>query len=135
MLGLRHVALRVRNLQRALEFYSGVLGMRLEWQPDDRNAYLTTGSDNLALHEAADLTDSGAGSLDHIGFFVAAPEEVDEWGRRLEARGVTLVQQPRTHRDGARSIYFRDPDGNLVQLLYAIRTVERTRAASPAGAK
>ena len=122
MLGLRHVALRVRDIQRAVAFYQDVMNMKVEWQPDRKNVYLTSGSDNLALHEvdssiAAPAAPAATG-LDHFGFFVSRPEEVDEWARVLESRGVRLVQQAKTHRDGARSIYFCDPDGNLIQLLY-----------------
>jgi len=47
-LGLRHVALNVRDVQKSIEFYSKVLGMKLEWMPDEDNAYLTSGQDNLA---------------------------------------------------------------------------------------
>jgi catechol 2,3-dioxygenase-like lactoylglutathione lyase family enzyme len=121
VLGIRHIALRVRDLSRALEFYTGVLGMKVEWHPDPKNVYLTSGADNLALHEV-DLPESSGLSagpgLDHFGFLVSSPDEVDHWARSLQDHGIVLVQQPKTHRDGARSIYFRDPDGNLIQLLY-----------------
>ena len=50
-LGLRHVALSVRDVRKSLAFYSTVLGMKLEWMPDEQNAYLTSGQDNLALHQ------------------------------------------------------------------------------------
>ena len=120
MLGVRHLALRVGDLKRSLDFYTRIMNMRIEWQPDADNAYLTSGSDNLALHQTSPPAGPAvpAGALDHFGFLVATPDEVDGWARDLEARGVELVQQPKTHRDGARSIYFRDPDGNLIQLLY-----------------
>ena len=121
MLGIRHIALRVRDIRRSVEFYTKIMKMRVEWTPDPDNVYLTSGSDNLALHQAGtDREDSSVpgGNLDHFGFVVTKPEEVDEWARILESQGVVLAQSPRTHRDGARSIYFRDPDGNLIQLLY-----------------
>ncbi len=119
MLGIRHVALRVQDIARSVRFYSEVLKMKVEWSPDEENVYLSSGSDNLALHQArAGETDTRLGTMDHFGFLVARPEEVDEWAAELEARGIELVQKPRTHRDGARSIYFRDPDGNLIQLLF-----------------
>ncbi len=120
MLGLRHVALRVRDVQRSLDFYGRILGMRIDWRPDPENVYLTSGSDNLALHQVADgaAADDRTLGLDHLGFVVARPEQVDQWAERLEAESVELTQKPRTHRDGARSIYFRDPDGNLIQILH-----------------
>ncbi len=125
MLGIRHLALRVRDIQRAMDFYAGVLGMTVDWQPDDLNVYLTSGSDNLALHGCERVErqapEPGPG-LDHFGFLVATPEEVDEWALYLAARGVSLLQPPKTHRDGSRSIYFSDPDGNVIQLLFLART-------------
>ena len=120
MLGIRHVALRVKDLSKSLEFYTRTLGMRVEWQPDNTNAYLTSGSDNLALHQIAPADPIGvaSGGLDHFGLLVSSPGEVDFWAAKLKAEGVVLAQEAKTHRDGARSIYFRDPDGFLIQLLY-----------------
>jgi len=56
--------------------------------------------------------------LDHIGFVVRRIEQVDAWHEFLKANDVPIVKPPRTHRDGARSLYCRDPDGNTVQLIY-----------------
>ena len=118
-LGIRHVALNVRDVQKSIQFYSGVLGMKLEWMPDPENAYLTSGQDNLALHKALAGAEPGTNQLvHHIGIVVRNPEDVDKWADRLRNLGVSLVQEPKTHRDGARSFYFRDPDGLLIQLIY-----------------
>ncbi len=118
-LGLRHVALSVRDVQKALEFYSKVLGMKLEWMPDEDNAYLTSGQDNLALHKLPPGAEPGkVQTVHHIGFVVKRPENVDQWAERLRGHGISLAQEPKTHRDGARSFYFHDPDGLLIQLIY-----------------
>lgn len=114
--GLWHVALNVTDVERALAFYEGDLGMKVEWRPDPDNVYLTSGRDNLALHRVDRVDDPGR--LDHIGFVLPAPEAVDAWAAWLEARGHTLAQAPKTHRDGARSFYVRDPLGNLVQFIH-----------------
>jgi catechol 2,3-dioxygenase-like lactoylglutathione lyase family enzyme len=120
-LGLRHVALNVRDVAKSVTFYQNVLGMKLEWQPDPDNAYLTSGDDNLALHR---MGSSLAGTpelgqkLDHFGFLVRYPENVDEWAAKIRLQGIPLEREPRTHRDGARSFYFRDPDENLIQIIY-----------------
>jgi catechol 2,3-dioxygenase-like lactoylglutathione lyase family enzyme len=119
LLGLRHVALNVRNVRESVDFYCNVLGMRVEWEPDPDNIYLTSGSDNLAIHKLPDGENPGPiQTVHHIGFVVRRPEDVDLVAARVEARGIALAQPVKTHRDGARSFYFRDPDGILIQLLY-----------------
>jgi len=119
ILGIRHVALNVKNVRESLEFYSKVLGMTLEWMPDPENAYLTSGEDNLALHQLPPGQEPGpVQTVHHIGFVVRRPDDVDEWADRLRKLGVALAAEPKTHRDGARSFYFHDPDGLLIQLIY-----------------
>jgi catechol 2,3-dioxygenase-like lactoylglutathione lyase family enzyme len=120
--GIRHVALLVRDMARMEAFYRDVLGYREEWRPSPAELYLTRGADNLALHalEAAQATspESGETRLDHIGLLMAAPEDVDAWAEWLIQRGVALDTQPRTHRDGARSFYARDPEGTRIQFIW-----------------
>ena len=120
-LGLRHLALNVRRMAKMQAFYVDVLGFQVEWEPDPQNVYLTSGRDNLALHQADAVQGNeqvGQGALDHLGVIVASAELVDEWAAFLESKGVALDMRPKTHRDGARSCYFRDPDGNRVQIIY-----------------
>jgi len=118
-LGLRHVALRVVDLERSLHFWRDLLGYRIVWQPDPDNAYLTSGADNLALHrvDAVDAPSAGA-RLDHVGVFVASPEDVARWVERLAAAGVTIRQGVRTHRDGSVSAYVENADGVVVQVVW-----------------
>jgi catechol 2,3-dioxygenase-like lactoylglutathione lyase family enzyme len=120
--GLRHVALRVRDVQAATRFYAETFGMRVVWAPDPDNVYLSSGSDNLALH--ADARASAGGALDHLGFLVGAADDVYAAAEALRARRVPLAREPAVHRDGSVSCYCRDPDGNLVQVLYLPGTGE-----------
>lgn len=115
-LGVRHVALRVRDLAAAEAFFVELLGYRVEWRPDPENVYLARRADNVALHRAPDAV--GAGMLDHIGLAVARAEDVDAWASWLEARGAHLAARPRTHRDGARSLYLAGPEGLVVQIIH-----------------
>ena len=118
-LGMRHVALNVSDLGACEHVYAGLLGMRVEWRPDADNVYLTSGYDYLALHRVSGHSPAAAGQrLDHIGFFIASEEQVDEWFRFLQAQAVDIKAPPRTHRDGARSFYCSDPEGTTVQLIY-----------------
>jgi catechol 2,3-dioxygenase-like lactoylglutathione lyase family enzyme len=117
--GIRHIALLVRDLPKVEAFYRDVLGYVEEWRPSPRELYMTRGSDNLALH-AADLPDGDAreSRLDHLGLLMARSEDVDAWAAWLDSHGVALDTRPRTHRDGARSFYARDPEGNRVQFIW-----------------
>jgi len=117
--GMRHVAIFVKNFAACEKFYVDMLGMSVEWRPDEDNVYLCGGSDNLALHRAPeDVKVEGFQKLDHIGFIIKKPEQVDEWFDFLSANDVEIRNPPRTHRDGARSFYCYDPDGVVVQIIY-----------------
>lgn len=117
LLGLHHVALRTRNYDATRAFYVDVVGMSVEWEPDADNVYLTSGTDNLAIHRVAENA-SPAQLLDHIGFIVAKAGDVDAWYEYLVEHDVEIVTSPRTHRDGARSFYCLDPAGVQVQVIH-----------------
>ncbi len=119
-LGLRHVALQVQDPQRSKEFYVRVLKMKVEWEPDPDNVYLTSGGqDNLAIHRAqAQPSEDAAQRLDHIGFALPSLEDVDHWHRWALEQGVKILKTVKTHRDGARSFYMADPDGTVIQMIF-----------------
>jgi catechol 2,3-dioxygenase-like lactoylglutathione lyase family enzyme len=121
--GLRHLALRVRDIRKAKDFYLRVFGMQVVWEPDPQNCYLSSGIDNLALHEMPPASPAEQAStpippLDHFGFIAANPQVVDAWAAWAELNGVTIVKPPKRHRDGSYSFYLADPDGNTIQILY-----------------
>lgn len=123
ILGLRHLALFVprERFDATLCFYRDALGMRLDWQPDPDNVYLSSGTDNLALH-AADEVRREQSTLDHLGFMIPDLAALDAWHARLSegaaSWSIELLGRPRLHRDGASSFYLLDPAGNRVQLLH-----------------
>lgn len=124
-LGLRHVALNVRDPQISKDFYMRVLRMQLEWEPDAENVYLTSGGhDNLALHRADPGQSPGA--LDHIGYALPTAADVDAWYAWARQQGAEIAREIKTHRDGARSFYLRDPDGVVIQMIYHPPIAERT---------
>ena len=117
-LGMRHVALNVMDIAVCEHFYVDLIGMEVEWRPDADNVYLTSGNDNLALHRVDDVATAAGQRLDHVGFFIASPEQVDDWYEFLKVNAVEMKASPRTHRDGARSFYCADPEGTVVQLIF-----------------
>lgn len=117
--GLHHVALYVKKLEECAKFYTELLGMKLVWQPDPDNYYLSSGNDNFALHRAPEgFTPAKFQRLDHIGFFLKTREDVDSWHEYFKKNGVEIKAAPKDHRDGTRSFYCADPDGNVVQLIW-----------------
>ena len=121
--GLRHLALRVRDVQVSQAFYERLFDMKLVWQPDPENVYLSTGVDNLALHqisaeEQKQFKQSPVDPLDHLGFLMDSPESVKALFQEVSAEGVTIVQPPKQHRDGSFSFYLADPDHNTIQVLF-----------------
>jgi len=105
-------------MAKMASFYRDVLGYVEEWRPSEAELYMTRGSDNLALHAASGPAEGAESKLDHFGLLMARAEDVDAWAVWLEGRGVRLDTRPRTHRDGARSFYARDPEGNRIQFIW-----------------
>jgi catechol 2,3-dioxygenase-like lactoylglutathione lyase family enzyme len=114
---MHHLALNVVDMAASLHFYHELPGMQIEWQPEADNIYLCSGSDNLALHSAENPVDRRAQSLDHLGFFLRRPEDVDALYEFLAGNKIEMVSELKQHRDGARSFYCKDPDGNVVQMM------------------
>ena len=118
--GMRHIALKVRSAARSKKFYQDILGMDVVWEPDPQNVYLSSGCDNIAIHEVTDSFAERAEErqLDHLGFVVESVDRVKELEEDFRGRGVTIVHAFKVHRDGSASFYCADPDGILIQMLY-----------------
>ena len=107
-----HIALRVKNLERAKSFYLS-LGMSLIW--DDKDwCYLEAGKgkDGLAL-----LAPSYKAAGPHFAFHFEEKEEVFNIQNTLKESGVK-VGPVHEHRDGTASFYMQDTEGNWLEMLY-----------------
>src|SRR5918999_3829701 len=91
--GMRHIALKVKNAARSKTFYRECFGMEVVWEPDAQNVYLSSGCDNIAIHEISDEFASTAAELqlDHLGFIVATIERVQELEQEFGCHGVKIV--------------------------------------------
>jgi catechol 2,3-dioxygenase-like lactoylglutathione lyase family enzyme len=99
--------------------------MRPVWRSEGEIAFLECGNDDLALIQipkeevqAFRQRAQSSQSLHHFGFRIRSKDRVDQLAKEMKARGVVIDDGPRDHRDGSRSFYFRDPDGNHVQILW-----------------
>jgi catechol 2,3-dioxygenase-like lactoylglutathione lyase family enzyme len=117
---LDHLVLTVRDLDATVRFYVERLGMRLETFGDGRKA-LHFGSQKINLHLAGQEFEPKAdrptpGSAD-LCFLSGTP--VEDLATHLKGLGLRLIEGPvgRTGATGPlRSIYLRDPDGNLIEI-------------------
>ena len=118
--GMRHVALKVKNVAQSKTFYQEILGMDVVWEPDAENVYLSSGCDNIAIHAVSANFAASAEEkqLDHLGFIVESTERVKELEQEFIAKGVRIVHPFKAHRDGSASFYCADPDGIVIQMLY-----------------
>ena len=118
--GMRHVALKVRDVARSKKFYRDILGMDVVWEPDPQNVYLSSGADNIAIHEVPDnfLKTAEERQLDHLGFVVESIERVKALENEFRSQAVPIVHPFKIHRDGSASFYCADPDGIVIQMLY-----------------
>ena len=117
---MRHVALKVRDVAQSKKFYQETFGMDVVWEPDAQNVYLSSGCDNIAIHQAAEsfLENAQEKQLDHLGFVVESITRVEELESQFRSQGVKIVHSFKIHRDGSASFYCADPDGVVIQMLY-----------------
>ena len=124
--GLHHVTLICRDIERAVAFYSNLLGMRLVKQTvneDDRGArHLFFGDEEgrpgtlITCLEYPDLDEGtvGRGSTHHFALAVGSEEELAGWRDYLSAQGIPVTEvMDRTY---FKSVYLRDPDGHIIEL-------------------
>lgn len=118
--GLDHVVLTVGSVDRTVDFYTRILGMRVERQAG-RPTALHFGSQKFNIHQAGREFEPKALNPTPGGgdFCLLTRSPSAEVARRLERLGVTIELGP-VARDGAcgpmTSVYFRDPDDNLVEV-------------------
>jgi catechol 2,3-dioxygenase-like lactoylglutathione lyase family enzyme len=114
--GIDHVALHVADAERSRRFYIELLGFTPYFEVD-RHIFLRSGSCQIGLFESLDGVDAYA-ELDHV--CIRSTDTTEEILAALAAYGVERIGRPEGRgwkvqkMDG---IYFRDPDGHVLQLL------------------
>ena len=118
---LGHVVLKVADLERSEGFYSGVLGMPVCARLDEQGMKMTFFSlgnhHDLALSEVTGEDAAGgeqAAGLHHVAFCIGTSlEELKEAKVQLESAGIETY--PIDH-EVSKSLYFHDPDGNMLEV-------------------
>ncbi len=117
--GLLEAALYVDDVPRSVQFFETVLGLETI-DADDRLTAMGVGGRQVLLvclrgaSKGLSETSHDARGQQHVAFAVPAAD-MDAWESRLKQHGVAIERDRRWER-GGRSLYFRDPDGHILEL-------------------
>ena len=123
--GILETALYTDDMARARAFYEDVLELKPIFSDSRLCAYGVAGHDVLLIFKRGAAKETvtmpggtipghdGSGPL-HVAFAIGK-DELDQWEKHLASRGVAIEGTTSWSR-GGRSIYFRDPDGHLLEL-------------------
>ncbi len=119
-------ALYAEDLDAAEVFYTGVLGLEVIVRVEERHVFFRLRDSVLLVFNPSStkiqqtgnpLSAPPHGSVGqgHACFGASSPQELEEWRSRLEKSGI-VIETEITWPNGARSIYFRDPAGNSLEI-------------------
>ena len=120
--GILETVLYVADVDRAERFYRDVMGLTQIGKEPVRHVFFRVGSGVLLLfraqttRQAGNLPPHGADGEIHV-CFTTSPAEYARWKPRIQEHGIAILQE--TEWAQGRSFYFRDPDGNLLELANA----------------
>ena len=128
---LGHLALRVKDVDRAVQFYSEVLGLTVK----NRGNVSFLGIREDASHELAlfPLPESAPGpdpervGMYHMAWEMASFAELEQLHKRLQASGTRIVG----YADGQWNVMFLDPDGNELEAIWEPSADELARSREP----
>ena len=108
----------VRDMDAMRHFYGSVLGFAFSRQLSENWVEYKVGSNTLALSRPRRLTDEPTpiGSATLQLAFRVPPHYVDLCAEELTKNGVALQSPPTDQPFGHRTLFFRDPDGNLLEI-------------------
>lgn len=119
--GIHEAALYVRDLHAAEKFWRR-LGLQLIGRKEGRHVFFRAGRDMLLLFDAASARETGAvpshgaDGPGHVALDVPDAPALDRWKAHLAMADVP-IEHEHDWPGGARSVYFRDPSGNSLELI------------------
>ena len=137
--GLGHVAIKVTDLDRSLDYYVNKLGfpemMRLE--KDDGSVWLVylriTDEQYLEVFPGAENDRAPGWDANGMNHMCLSVEDIDAVIKRIEAAGIALLLPLKLAVDGNRQAWIEDPDGNRIELMemdansLQLKAIERLR--------
>ncbi len=121
VLNVIETAVYVNNLDQAKEFYANILGLELMGEQAERHLFFRVGESVLLVFNPAStqkgsyLPAHGATGASHFALGISITA-LEEWRLHLQEHEIEIEREVEWPL-GGRSFYFRDPGGNLVELL------------------
>jgi catechol 2,3-dioxygenase-like lactoylglutathione lyase family enzyme len=117
--GLLETSLYVEDLPRSARFYQTLFGFTAVLEADRLIALAVREGQLLLLFQKGGSRHLQPGAHDgdgqlHLAFAIAAGD-VEHWRTRLQQQGIA-IEEDRLWERGGQSLYFRDPDGHLLEL-------------------
>ena len=112
---LDHIAVDVKNLEEALRFYTGILGLKERKTPDNVKAQgvlWLQWDDGSVFH----LVKSEGMSPPILGHLAISVEDADAWREQITATG-TEIESPKVQVYNANRFFVRDPSGNRIEFV------------------
>ena len=116
---LDYTIIFARQMAAMREFYGATLGFPLHKELGSRWVEFRVGSNLLALTEHGALFDDPSPPVGVLSLqlaFRVTPDEVATCATVLRERGVTIISGPTDQPFGHRTLFFRDPDGNVLEI-------------------
>jgi catechol 2,3-dioxygenase-like lactoylglutathione lyase family enzyme len=136
-LSILETCLYAPDLEATAEFYERVLSLPVSSRVAARHVFFRCGRgmfllfDPSTTREGGDVPPHGCTGPGHVAFAIRA-DQVDAWRSVLESRSVP-VEREVVWPGGGRSLYFRDPAGNSVELTSPTIWSIREDGAGPEG--
>lgn len=116
---LDYTIIFARQMPAMREFYGTTLGFPLHRELGPHWVEFRVGSNLLALTERGGLFDDPSPPVGVLSLqlaFRVAPAEVASCAEVLRERGVVIISGPTDRPFGHRTLFFRDPDGNVLEI-------------------
>ena len=132
-----HVVLNVTDIEAALRFYTGVLGLEVSDRYPDTMVpggmiFLRCNPDHHGVALVGGASKLDKSSLNHFAFEVGTPDEVFRARAWLRERGVPIVFEGRRRAGCQLAVEFQDPDGNNLEIYWGLDQIGTDGRARPA---
>jgi catechol 2,3-dioxygenase-like lactoylglutathione lyase family enzyme len=119
--GLTHLALKVRDAERAFAFYQHVFGAVAVYRERGLIQAQTPGAWDVLVFEESPESRGGSGDIAHFGFRLVDPMDIEAAAIAVQAAGGQITTRGEFV-PGEPYLFCRDPDGYELEIWYELPT-------------